>query len=543
MHDEKQMVVVANESSPDWVILNGGTMVNGTNLISDKLIGVINEILKLDECKNKSNEALTGDNFGVRSITFKNDGHPPGKVGMAYVDANAIAINLEEIWSACLTALEAGKVKLSMTGIVWHELIKTVLHEIHHIDACRDPEMRKILEEDIEAADTEAENSADEMIINLVKTLDIEPSYLSEMPFFSVKLMELMTTMGDEEWIVRAKLMLEEEIMYYDEDNDITLTSFREYIRGITDPANEDDSYEQGVSVIDLVFNMDDGSVIKTAEVLPKPEIKTVEAVVVENGAHETLMKVANDIEKASEDQYIAKAEAESKAAAGTAAAAALFAPAPTEEAVAAGLAEEIIPEAVVLPENIAGEQAQMAAAAVATPPIVKPATSYEPNGLSDATTIAFLTDVYMRLYTNIFSKCGWQLNSDQGFTNPGAVLEPISIADLIQLHNAPNLIMEYDSMNAAGQKQPEMCEGYIRGTVFTKSNNHGIPAYCIYLNLNGMRVKRSLIAQNPAKITNGQYSPKALEARAGNAIAWLFSEDKNKKFVAVIKNNVYEAL
>ena len=540
MTDEKQIVAVVNESSPNFITIGGGTIVDGVNLVSDKLIGIVNEILKLDNIE---------DNFGVRIITFKNDGYPAGKVGMAYVDAGAIAINLEEIWSSCLTALEDGKVKLSMTGIVWHELIKTVLHEIHHIDGCRDPEMRKLLEENAEDADTEAEAWGDEIIVDMVKILDIEPNLLSEIPFFSVKLMELMTTMKDEEWVVRARLLLEEGIMYYDEDNDITLTSFREYIRGIEDPNNEDNSFEQGVSVIDLIFEMDDGSTVKTAVVLPGPAGMVVEEfssfnIPADSKTAEVIGEPAEVVVDVIKETTPAS-EAVVDVVAGSIAPAsgALFAPAPSEEAVAAGLAEEVLPESVVLPENIAAEQAQMAAAAVATPPIVPLATSYEPNGLSDATTVAFLKDIYMRLYTNIFSKCGWQLNSDQGFTNPGAVLEPISIADLIQLHNAPNLIKEYDSMNATGQKQPETCEGYIRGTVFTKSNNHGIPAYCIYLNINGIRVKRSLIAQNPAKITNGQYSPKAVEARAGNAIAWLFSEDENKKFVAVIKNNIYEAL
>jgi hypothetical protein len=122
--------------------------------------------------------------------------------------------------------------------------------------------------------------------------------------------------------------------------------------------------------------------------------------------------------------------------------------------------------------------------------------------------------------------------------------LEPVSIADLIQLHQAKGLIMEYDTLNAASHRQPEECQGHIRGIVFTKSNAHGIPAYAIYLNLNGQRVKRSLIAQNTAKKNAaGQYSSQALEARAGHAIAWLLSEDENKKFVAKIRDNIYEAL
>ncbi len=568
MNTEQKDAVMVEESSPDGITLTGGTIVNGTNLISDKLVGVINELLKLDTCADAEGVESSSNNFGVKTITFKNDGHPSGKVGMAYVDDGAIAINLEELWSSCLTALEEGVVKLSMTGIVWHELIKTLLHEIYHIDACREPELRKIIEDDMEAADKEAEELAGEAIIDLVKTLDVEPSPLSDMQFFNVKVMELMTSeMKDEDWVVRARIMLEENIMYHDEDNDITLTSFREYIRGINDPDSENESYEQGTSVIDLIFNMDDGSVVKTAEVLPEPEVE-----VVEDKAVEAVGAIAEAMIEASVD--VVKAVAETLTPVATvpealgpddiaetltpAAALALqstpippetvaetsqelFVPLPAEEE--SPVADSAFAESVPLPENIAAEQAQVAAAAVAVPSTAPPAMTYTPNGLSAETMVAFLKDVYMRLYTHIFTKCGWQLNSDQGFTNPGAVLEPVSIADLIQLHQAPGLIMEYDTLDANGHLKPEEMKGHIRGLIFSKSNQHGIPAFAIYLNLGGNRVKRSLIAQNPAKITNGQYSPIALEARAGHAITWLFSEDENKKFVAKIRDNIYEAL
>ena len=330
--------------------------------------------------------------------------------------------------------------------------------------------------------------------------------------------------------------MLEDDIMYHDEDNDVTLATFCEYIRGINDPDNEDDSYEQGVSVIDLIFNMDDGSVIKTAEVLPEPEVKadaTAEAPIIvdSDGVAEATAAIAETFKEA-------KAVATPDSPAG-----ALFAPLPAEESVQASPETENFADSVQLPYHIVAEQAQVAAAAVATPTTAPPATQYTPNNLSAETTVAFLKDVYMRLYTQMFSKCGWQLDSDQCFTNPGAVLEPVSIADLIQLHQAPGLIMEYDTLDANGHLKPEKCEGHVRGLVFNKSNQHGIPAFAIYLNFNGMRVKRSLIAQNAAKITNGQYSPMAVEARAGHAIAWLFSEDENKKFVAKIRDNIYEAL
>jgi hypothetical protein len=496
-----------------WVNLPGGCAVHGVHLVCEKLAGIVSKIMKRDVYK---------DNFGVRCIEFKNNGFPAGKAGMAYIDGGAIAINLEEIWSSCLSVLEEGEVKLGMTGVIWDELITTLLHEIHHIDACRDSEYRAIAADDPSGADEDAEAWAKETLTELAKVFDIEPGALSDMSFFKVKLMELMTSdLKDEDWVVRTRVLLEDGIMYHDEDNDITIKTFREYLRGIEDPDEKDDNWEQGISVIDLIFSMDDGSVVKTAEVLPEPE-KVVESAVEETVAPEGV------------ETPVAASPAQT-----------LFAPAPmTDVEDETAVAAEDVIDMVALPDHIVAEQEQVAAAAAAVPEVAPQATSYEPNGLSSETIVAFLKDVYMRLYSHMFNKCGRQLDNDQGFTNPGAVLEPVSIADLIQLHQAKGLIMEYDTLDAQSHRQPEQCQGHIRGLVFTKSNVHGIPAYAIYLNLNGQRVKRSLIAQNTAKKNAaGQYSSQALEARMGHAIAWLMSEDENKKFVAKIRDNIYEAL
>ena len=535
---QKEDVVVVDEGFAKWIALDGGTVVHGTHLVSDKLVGIVNEVLKLDRGKV---------NFGVRCVEFKSNGQPSGKTGMAYIDGGAIAINLEEIWCATLTALEEDKLKLSITGTVWHELIMTILHETHHIFTMQDEGYREVAEADPKGADDEAEVWSKDNLIELSKTLNIEPSALADMQFFNIKMMELMTSdMKDEPWAIKARMMIEEDIMYHDEDNDITLTTFREYLRGVEDPDEKDDAWEQGVSVIDLIFNMDDGSVVKTAEVLPEPVVEVVEATVDDKTTTGTPEYVAAEQIRlaAGEEPETTPVPAVKAVVAAEADTTALFAPASSEAETLAAIQTEQDTDSVALPDNIVAEQNQVAAAAAAVPAEAPPAVTYTPHGLSNETIVAFLKDVYMRLYSHAFNKCGRQLENDQGFTNPGAVLEPVSIADLIQLHNAPNLIMEYDTLNTTSQLKPEECAGHIRGLVFTKSNQYGIPAYAIYLNINGMRVKRSLITQNPAKRNAaGQYSSMALEARAGHAIAWILSEDENKKFVAKIRDNVYEAL
>lgn len=150
-----------------------------------------------------------------------------------------------------------------------------------------------------------------------------------------------------------------------------------------------------------------------------------------------------------------------------------------------------------------------------------------------------------MRLYSTIFNKCGRILNNDQPFENPGAVLDPISLADLIQQHNAQGLIVSYESLNELKRRAFEDFVGHVRGIVFSKSNPYGLPAYVLYLNLGGVVAKRSLVPQNPAKINtnSGMLSTTALEARSGSAIAWIMSDDPGNKFIAQIRNNIYQVL
>jgi hypothetical protein len=355
--DEEVVAVVVGEDSIKWVNLAGGCAVHGMHLVCDKLAGIVSEIMKKDVYK---------DNFGVRCIEFKNNGFPTGKVGMAYIDGGAIAINLEEIWSSCLSVLEEGKVKLGMTGVIWDELITTLLHEIHHIDACRDSDYRTMAKDDPSGADDDAEAWANETLSDLCKVFDIEPVALADMNFFKVKLMELMTSdLKNEDWVVRTRVLLEDGIMYHDEDNDITIKTFREYLRGIEDPDEKDDNWEQGVSVIDLIFSMDDGTVMKTVEVLPEP-------VVVEVSTEEQIKEVFTAPGAIGAETPIAASPAQ-----------ALFAPAPmTDTDDDTAVAAEDVVDMVALPANIVAEQEQIAAAAAAVPEVAAPATSYEPNGL-----------------------------------------------------------------------------------------------------------------------------------------------------------------
>ena len=201
--------------------------------------------------------------------------------------------------------------------------------------------------------------------------------------------------------------------------------------------------------------------------------------------------------------------------------------------------------EAAPLPTQVSAPLA--AAAATGVPPAAGPTTTYTPHNLSPETQAAAMKAIWQSCYAHIFSKCGWQQNPTTGrfyFANAAAVLEGINIQHIITQLGAENFIMEYDTVNGQGQYAPEQFQGMLRGKM---TSGIGLPSYVLYLNINGQRIKRSFLPQNPEKMTQNAYTKSADEAAGGNMIAWVFKDEVadsapfSEKCAATIKNNVYE--
>lgn len=556
------------------LVAKGGTTITGLALVGEKIGAIIQQILSLDK---------EADNFGVRSITFRSDGTPKDKLGISYPLAGAIAINLLDIWDMCVEDMKDGKLHLSLQGHVWQQLLLTILHEVHHVDSCRDPEMLELVETAADDLHQEAEAWAQDVIDDLAKEFDIEPVSLAEMGFFGTKLMEVATELAageiteENKWLDRGLKMLEEGIIYHDEANEILIKSFREYRRGVSDPEGKDDSWGKAVSVIDLVV---DGQTIGGEE-KPEPDVvelpanydQSIEQDEAEEAIVEQQMAFAagavgeegGELVADEDASTMAPEDIDNDAVAAAVVDQPLFggdvnvAPAAPQgplfgggvpspntapTAPAGAFPSQASGDTVELPQHIQQANAAMAAAAAGPAPqaAARP-QQYPVNNVDPGKFKAFMKDVYMRLYTQCFKKCGWQLQSDQGFTNPAGILEAVKIDDLEKLHGVKDVIMEYMTVNAQGQTITEKCAGYVRGTVFTKSNQYGLPAYVLFLNFNGMQMKRSLVPQNPAKRGNdGQYKATALEARQGHAIAWVMADGQNA-WKGKIRDNVYEEL
>lgn len=204
----------------------------------------------------------------------------------------------------------------------------------------------------------------------------------------------------------------------------------------------------------------------------------------------------------------------------------------------------------VPLPAPVAAQAAALAgAAATAVLPTQPLATTYTPHNLTPEIQAATIKAVWQTLYHHMFIKCGWQQNPQTGrffFANAAGILEGVNIQHIIKQFGANNFIMEYDTLSAEGQYAAEMCQGMIRGRTTSQA---GLPSYALYLNINGHRIKRTFMPQNPEKIVNNAYTKSADEAAGGHMIAWVFKDEIadtapfTEKCSVTIKDNVYTVM
>jgi len=158
------------------------------------------------------------------------------------------------------------------------------------------------------------------------------------------------------------------------------------------------------------------------------------------------------------------------------------------------------------------------------------------PNiGMDVGTMKGILGEVYNRMHSHIFEKCGFQLcgagtGNAVGFNNSmvGNVLQPISIADIPR---ASELIIAYDKYDTATGKtimKVPVNNGLLAGKV---SKTSGVPMYAIYINNNGTECKRLILSQNPFKTNANGYTAPATKAQQGNRISWVMDGGDGKQY------------
>jgi len=510
-----------------FMTLKNEVCIYGHKEIPEKLVAIVNEILKDDETKK---------NYNVASLVFRTDGVPTGYTGRSGLDSKCISINMLEIWKNMAKVLKNTDKKLNAYAMIWHELLMTFLHEIHHMGLF-EPELQEFYfkEKNRKEIEKDAEEWAEKKLVEYAKTMDIEPPALKDFPFFAARFMELFAgEEKDKEWVLRERARMENGITYEDKERKTELYKYSEYIRKSMavelDPkwANEPDVLHMTSTRTGEILNQD--------KRIPKMEL--YEEQNKEKGETKTLTTALFPEEnKVPWTMDIIQPNIEDKTKTEV-----LFEHNP-------GVQTSLIKnpqidtwkpkDQVVLPLHIL-EEIKNKQAAINPTAANFPTVNLQPHEIFN-----FMRDVYMRLYTHMFMKCGMQLANDQGFTALQNIYEPVNLADLIVLHKAKGLILGFRTTDVNGQYLDKIFEGYIQGLAFRKSNPHGLPAYRLLINAGpGKTIIRSLIAQNPAKINikTNMLSTSAVAAREGHAIAWVVGEGTNA-FIAEIKDNNYRPI
>jgi hypothetical protein len=537
----------AETSEAGFILTKSGVMIVGEELLGDKLLGIMCAAIARDDLHGLSNLTIRDDNFPIE------DAAPV--FGMAYADTNSVAINLEHCWHRACKKAADGDVNLSFMGILWVNLLSTLAHELDHLNVANNDrelyETMRLTEDGLKELEDSAQGAGEPMMIELAKLYDIEPPSAGDFGWFSAKFMELFSNEGtkDLEWVIKARKDLEAGIFYAEPENNIELKTFREFVKVGFDNDGHSDGWDQPTSAVNLTAYLDNDVV---EEFKAEPVVEAVaETVVLETADTpvEAVAMAANaagmfvgagevaepdvvlENNQALQDVVIQKLMDSPN-------------PQPITPAVVDNSTE------VPLPAAVAAQAATTtAAAATATPPAQETPTTYTLHNIAPEVQAAVMQSVWKLLYHHVFTKCGWQQNPQTGrfmFTNAAAVLEGVNIQSILTQYGADNFIMEYDTLDAEGKYAAEMCQGMIRGRTTSKQ---GLPSYALYLNINGQRIKRSFIPQNPEKMTNNAYTKSADEAAGGHMIVWVFKDEVpdsapfSQKCAVTIKDNVYEIM
>ena len=564
MSEQTQQAVETKVEKDNFVLLKSGVMMIGDALLGPKLAAITAEAINLN------------DDHGLACIVFRNDGFPADKLGPMFgvtiADTYSIAINLDRCWSAACESAEEGESNLSFLGMLWVNVLSAVGHELDHMDMAT--KNRAQYEEDRSTKDGNeileevAQEAAINMIVKLAKTFDIEIPHVGEMGWFGPMIMDLLTNEAtkDLEWVNKARTQMDHSVIY-SEGEGKECFSFRDFIKKAH--SNGDASWDQPTTCVNLEHHVDNAVVEEfKAEPVVEPVAETVD---LEQSEVEEIMAEANvddspaivmadgidengeatiDMVQAETGQFIGAGIeiTEAEAVEPTQDMIATQAEAVADTQYAADGAEV---GAVPLPPVVAAQVAAVATAATTAVPAAQPTpTTYTPNTVAPETMKAVMESVWKTLYHHVFTKCGWQQNPQTGrfmFTNAAAVLEGVNIQHIIKQFAADNFIMEYDTLNAEGAYAPEMCQGMIRGRTTSQA---GLPSYSLYLNINGQRIKRTFMPQNPEKRTaQNAYTKSANEAGGGHMIVWVFKDEAadnapfTEKVAITIKDNVYEVM
>ena len=498
------------------LIVIGNTGIHGGHLISDKMFEIVKYILTVMEPQS-----------GLFSIIYDGDGNPiqDGEpvMAMLYPDTMSIIFNLEHHWEESLRiAMEDETNCMSLRCLLWYNCLISIFHELQHAKTVMAAENKHAIVWD-DAKETEATLFAEKRIAELAKAFPIEMPTNEEDVFFGprlIKFREFLDTC-DAPWADFQRRLYDSDVVCSVEKNDgerIDIYSFKEFLRQSCDTQAEQDDASWGDKA-SMVFT----DAAKVQDAAPQ-EFTTPSA-----ESQPVIQDDYDDIEPpwVSGDENCPIWDDVDMPGEVTPPVQQFTMPPAQPTFVTPG--ETVVGQAFVNP----------VAQAVANGPIVanqgKPANS---GGKSKATPVAcqaldisieeavkIVETVYLRLYTHVFTKCGFCSHEENQttFNNAGAVYEGVYIGDI---PNVNKVFLKMDVTDEVGNKITEDITTHIKGQVF---KNSFLPGYWLHLNCGGVMKKRTVVPQNPNKMKSpGVLSPMALKVRSnpGLAVMWAITEE-----------------
>jgi hypothetical protein len=571
---------------------SGPCVIFGAHLVHTKLIGIIGAIMNLPEWTDGS---VAGP--GAHSIVFRGDGVPVKQEKTVFATSHfntlSMAINLRKHFDVALNTVITAEPTLSLRAALWHELLTSICHEIHHVAVASMITADDVwTEEEWAEEEASARQWAKDKIAELAETdLDMEPPPFNEEPFFGFLFMqanvERVQSGADEEiWDNQLKMMTE-NWAWHDPSDGLTCHTWKDWInvnvQEVVKDATSVEATETKLNALEVtIVNRDtgeesnvetddanavvpvtaavtksestfkyvagpEGDVTKVGVIEPKPHTQD-EAIAIAFGAAsdwpkpEEVVKpvIVNGATVVPTDQVKMQESVNAAAALGKGT------PLPVvDDPELMDLIENGMDDEPFIPghDGMAAEQAASAEAAqplfagsqqtVQEQPVHQPVQKQpEMTQAYDPQAVQQTTQMlFQRLFAHIFSKCA-PVNGV--FANPTAIFEPVPVTDIPGI----NILVGCDTINETGQFKKNMpVQGFVKGQIFQKSK---LPAYHIYLNVGGVVHQRRLVPQNT--LTG---SGPAQEAAAGNNIGWIIDAaetDKNAAFKFKYANGVLTA-
>lgn len=531
----------------------GAFSIGNSALISPKVTGIM--VACLDD------GGFEADGHGLATVLFRDDGYPlegdERATWMFYPNSQAAVCNIVGCIDIAIENSQDVETPnsefVSVYALVWKNIIQGFFHEAHHANA--------FLQDgadlwDNAVAREKEEEKADEyarmMLFKLAKTMDLEPEFtegvatmITERLMTELDLIKESLPALDEEraedaklirWYNAQKWLMNHGGVYHDEGDTpvIDLKTFKEFLHVCSGDAENDPEWGGETIGKPVVLVQEPvGEDAHGNKVSPSPVVAEIigDTYASDDSYDDMPYDLADDTD---DDGFDAAVEAAPAGFQGVNQF--VKQPAPAYQAPAPAY---VPPTPVYVPP--AQQAAPVAPSYVAptNPAVVVGANAYPeiqlPAGV-DAKSVVY--GLYLKIFAHIFQGC--QYNP----TNPSMPFAGVgNIVTWLPLNQHESLFvkeMTCYSADGRGTWCPgTKVNGAISGIIIDKAKT--LPAYELTLSTpNGTQIKRKFIPQNPNKMTSGQLTATAADAKAGNQIMWIIDPD-TKAYSVRVYNGVVQ--